>query len=111
MRNCVEIIGFAALLFCSVVGVQAAETGSGGRRLYGDAQRGKEYAERMCTSCHAIGAAGTDGAPALALLKKDPKKTDAYIRGFLVAPHKPMPPMAVTTQEIEDLVAYILGPI
>lgn len=81
-----------------------------GGRIYGDAIRGKDYVERLCTTCHAMGAGGTDAAPALALLKKDPKKTDAYIRGFLVSPHKPMPPVALTTQEIEDIIAYLLGP-
>lgn len=90
---------------------QAAPVEAGGGRIYGDAQRGKEYVERMCTTCHAVGVTGTDGAPALALLKKNPKKTDAYIRGFLAMPHKPMPPVALTTQEIEDIIAYVLGPI
>lgn len=90
---------------------EAAQVEAGGGRIYGDAQRGKEYVERMCTTCHAVGVTGTDGAPALALLKKNPKKTDAYIRGFLAMPHAPMPPMALTTREVEDIIAYILGPI
>ncbi len=81
-----------------------------GGQLHGDAQRGKDYVERLCTTCHAMGVRGTDGAPPLALLKKDPRKTDSYIRGFLFAPHKPMPPVVLTTQEIEDIIAYLLGP-
>lgn len=89
----------------------AAPGSAGGARLYGDAQRGKEHTERLCVTCHAVGATGTDSAPALALLKKDPQKTDAYIRGFLQAPHKPMPPVVLTNQEVEDIIAYLLGPI
>jgi mono/diheme cytochrome c family protein len=82
----------------------------GSARMYGNAQRGKEFVERACTTCHTLGVTGTDGAPALALLKKNPQKTDAYIRGFLFSPHKPMPPIALTNQEIEDIIAYLLGP-
>ncbi len=83
---------------------------SGSARMYGDAERGRAFVERSCTTCHTLGVTGTDGAPALALLKKNPQKTDAYIRGFLFSPHKPMPPIALTTQEIEDIIAYLLGP-
>ncbi len=88
----------------------SAEAPAGGGRLYGNAQRGQGYVERWCTTCHTLGATGTDGAPALALLKKDPKKTDAYVRGFLLAPHKPMPPLPFTNQEIEDIIAYLREP-
>lgn len=105
---------FVAVMLAACGGApapQAASAPIGGGRIYGDAQRGKDYVERLCTTCHAVGVVGTDGAPALALLKKNPKKTDAYIRGFLAMPHAPMPPMALTTQEVEDIIAYILGPI
>ena len=98
------------LTVCGSVAAAAPATPGGGR-IYGDAQRGKEYVERLCTTCHAVGSSGTDGAPALALLKKNPQKTEASIRDFLRAPHKPMPAMALTNQEIEDIVAYVLGPI
>lgn len=79
---------------------------AGGGRIYGDAQRGKADFERWCAPCHG---AGSDSAPALASLKKNPENTAASVRGFLMAPHAPMPPLALTNQEIEDLIAYLLG--
>lgn len=105
------ILAAAALLFtaCGNAAETAAPSPRGGR-LYGDAARGKTYAERWCTTCHTIGARGSDSAPALELLKKNPEKTAAYVRGFLAAPHKPMPPLSLSTQEIEDIVAFLLTP-
>jgi mono/diheme cytochrome c family protein len=105
------IRGMAIAIFTVLAAATPMGAGShaASGRIYGDAQRGKEFVERSCTTCHAMGVSGTDGAPALALLKKNPKKTDAYIRGFLVRPHKPMPPMALSSQEIEDIIAYLLG--
>ncbi len=108
-----SVMGGLALAILAACGGAAPATTAApvkGGRIYGDAQRGQEYVERLCTTCHAMGVSGTDGAPPLALLKKNPKKTDAYIRGFLFSPHKPMPPVALTTQEIEDIIAYLLGP-
>jgi mono/diheme cytochrome c family protein len=101
----------ASLTACSAPPAENAQAAplSGGR-VYGDAQRGKDYVERLCTTCHAMGVTGTDGAPPLALLKKDFGKTDSYIRRFLFAPHKPMPPVVLTNQEVEDIIAYLLGP-
>ena len=88
----------------------AAAVKAGGAKLYGDAQRGRDFVSRSCTTCHTLGDAGTDGAPPLPLLKKDPQKTGAYIRGFLRAPHQPMPPLALTNQDVEDIVAYLFLP-
>lgn len=107
--------GAAILLALTACG-NAGQTASdppvriGGGRIYGNVQNGREYVERWCTTCHMMGATGSDSAPALALLKKNPDKTAAYIRGFLLAPHKPMPPLPLTTQEIEDIISYLLGP-
>jgi mono/diheme cytochrome c family protein len=109
MRGTLIAVAAAAVIAGATPAWSAGAPPAGGGRIYGDAQRGKAYVERSCTTCHVAGASGTDAAPALASLKKNPKKTDAYIRGFLAAPHKPMPPMALSTQDIEDIIAYLLG--
>ena len=73
----------------------------------GDAARGKETAERWCSSCHAVGQAGraTDMAPSFAAIGA--RRDEDYLRGFLSRPHPPMPRLELSRQDIDDLIAYI----
>jgi mono/diheme cytochrome c family protein len=77
----------------------------------GDPIAGKEIAEKLCVSCHALGDSKviSDKTPNLAVVARDPAKTRDYFRAFLSNPHPPMPPIQLTTIEIENLSAYLVA--
>lgn len=75
----------------------------------GDPEAGRELARTWCTSCHVVDieGQGTDAGPALPALLGDRQRTEDELRGWLAAPHPPMPDLALTRQEIENIVAYL----
>jgi cytochrome c len=77
----------------------------------GDPERGRALAVQWCTSCHVVDLEGhgTDAAPALPTLLGSNLRTPDELRGWLVAPHPPMPDLDLTRQEIEDIVAYLVS--
>jgi len=72
----------------------------------GDAAKGKATAERWCTSCHVVSPSGGGGdtAPAFASIAR--MRDDTYLREVLTEPHPPMPPIALSRYQIDDLIAY-----
>ncbi|TAL03258.1 MAG: cytochrome c [Rhodospirillaceae bacterium] len=86
-----------------------ASSASSSSPVIGDPKVGAAIAQRSCASCHALGGARivSDKAPNLAVVAHDPSRTPAYFRGFLSKPHPRMPPLPLTTLEIENLVAYL----
>lgn len=110
MKNVMVV---AAILFssCLATHVLAAPASQKearpGAKQYGNAERGKEIVSMWCTGCHKMGPTADDRIPSLAALAADPKRTDGAIRNFLMEPHKPMPPLELGTQQIEDIVVYL----
>ncbi len=97
MRAIVSSLAAAALLWAAAA--RAGDTVEGGR-----------LARQWCTECHLIGPAdnlAVAAAPSFWELANDAKKTPDYLRVFLIQPHEPMPPLGLSRQEIDDLVAYI----
>ena len=78
-------------------------------RAQGDAEVGRELARAWCTSCHVVDLEGhgADAGPALPALLGDGRRTSDELRGWLAAPHPPMPDFDLSRQEIEDIVAYL----
>ena len=78
-------------------------------RAQGDPEVGRELALRWCTSCHVVDEEGhgADAGPALPALLGEGQRTADELRGWLAAPHPPMPDFDMTRQEIEDIVAYL----
>jgi mono/diheme cytochrome c family protein len=74
-----------------------------------DPADGRLLARQWCVSCHAVepGGPSPDAGPAFAALAKDPAVTPDRLRGWLVAPHPPMPDMSLSRREIESIVSYI----
>lgn len=77
---------------------------------HADAAAGERLARQWCVNCHVVdsGTARTtvpQGPPSFPAIAQhlDP----GALRAFLSHPHKPMPDLALTRAEIEDLVAYI----
>jgi len=70
--------------------------------------QGRTAAERWCQECHLVGGGvASDAAPAFAALAANPDKSEGVLRAFLAEPHAPMPPLSLTRQDIDNLVAYI----
>lgn len=77
---------------------------------YADAAAGERLARQWCVNCHLVGGGTTSttvpqGPPSFPTIAQhlDP----GALRAFLSHPHKPMPDLALTRAEIDDLVAYI----
>ncbi len=73
---------------------------------------GETLAKQWCAQCHVVDEGATPGAdagPPFAALARDPKKSESALRGFLHDPQQPMPPLDLSKQDIDDLVAYILS--
>ena len=95
----VRVAPVAVIVMCAV----------GPARAQGDAEVGGELAQRWCTSCHVVDyeGHGADAGPALPALLGDGQRTEDELRGWLAAPHPPMPNFDLSRQEIEDIVAYL----
>ncbi|MGE3335252.1 MAG: cytochrome c family protein [Rhodospirillaceae bacterium] len=97
----------AASLVASSFAAQGAQTASQAAKLYGDAGRGREVVARWCGGCHSLGATQDDRIPSFPALARNAARSEGAIRAFLMQPHKPMPPLEISTQQIEDIVAYL----
>jgi mono/diheme cytochrome c family protein len=78
-----------------------------------DAAEGRKLALQWCAQCHLVAdsqsRAPVDGVPSFVALANDPAMTDAGIRAFLASPHPPMPNIALSRQQTDEIVAYILS--
>ena len=94
---------------CIAAGALAAEPPAAQRgvKLYGDAARGAEVVRRWCVGCHSAGPSVDDRIPSLRSLAADSRRSEGAIRAFLMQPHKPMPPLEISNQQIEDIIAYL----
>lgn len=93
------------LTFSGAAFAQAAQT-----PLQGDATAGKAVAQRSCVACHALPGNErvlVDTGPTFLSIARNPERTRAYVTGWLMNPHPPMPNMSLTVREIADLAAYI----
>ncbi len=79
----------------------------------GDAKRGHELAERVCTVCHIVSpnSAGTvnPDVPTFAAIARKKDVTAEHLAGRIIVPHPAMPNTQLTVAEIRDVVAYILS--
>jgi cytochrome c2 len=92
-----------------VVGAIVA-LGIGTGNALADPRSGQIIAERWCASCHLVAqdqVRAIDGVPTFAEVARREDVTADGLRAFLSSPHPQMPDMALTRDEIRDLVAYI----
>jgi mono/diheme cytochrome c family protein len=73
----------------------------------GDPDKGRALATSWCVSCHDVspGTARTDAAPSFPTLAK--QRSPEALKGWLSAPHPPMPNLSLSRAEIDDIVAYL----
>lgn len=79
----------------------------------GDVRAGFDYARRVCAECHAILATSDPSPVAKAtpfrIVANTPGMTGTAIAVWLRTPHPTMPNLIVRGDDLENLVAYILG--
>jgi len=79
----------------------------------GDVADGLALAERLCAACHAVKhdvpGPRIAGVPSFPIIANRPDQTADRLSGRIMAPHPPMPTIALTAVEIRDLAAYILS--
>ena len=87
----------------------AALSVAAGAAAEGDAEQGRVLAEAWCASCHQVAPGGTasDAAPPFPMVANYPAMTRERLRGWLVAPHPPMPDFNLTRAEIDAIIAYL----
>ena len=75
----------------------------------GSPEAGRQLVTRSCSSCHATesSATATDNAPPFSAVAKTNKENPAWIRGWLMSPHPPMPNISLSRQQIDDIIAYL----
>lgn len=113
MQKRLAAITFGAVVLATAAGLALPVAGASQDPVEPSADRGHELAHRLCQDCHAIadGVAARNptvaGIPSFRALANQPGQTGDHIKGILIAPHKPMPDMHLTNQEILDLIAYL----
>ena len=76
----------------------------------GDVGAGRHLAETWCSSCHLMGGArqgASSGAPTFQAMANNPTITPVSLHAFLQTPHARMPDLHLTSDDIDDLAAYI----
>jgi len=101
----------AALVLLAAVA--ASPAGAQTQTAGGNAQRGREIAERLCATCHAVSASPSAtvsaDVPPFAAIARRPDATAERLAGRIIIPHPAMPAMQLTVAEIRDVIAYILS--
>jgi cytochrome c len=104
LTNALAILGF-----CMVSGIGPTQAQMG----LGDAKRGQELSQRVCSGCHSVspGSAATINAdvPTFAAIASRPDTTAERLAGRIIVPHPPMPNVQLTVAEMRDIIAYILS--
>lgn len=101
----VVVITMFVLLMASALAVRAQEVG--------DARAGQAYAQKVCGECHAV-LANQDVSPngkatPFRVVANTPGMTGTAIAVWLRTPHPTMPNLIVKDDDLDNLVAYILG--
>ena len=76
-----------------------------------DPANGRQLAERLCSSCHAVmpdgGGTVRADVPSFKSIATKPNSSPERIAGAIIMPHPAMPGVPLTRAEIRDIIAYI----
>jgi mono/diheme cytochrome c family protein len=78
----------------------------------GDVAAGRRLAETWCSNCHLLETARqatVNGVPTFHGIARMKWVTPLSLRAFLQTPHQRMPDMNLSSDELDDLTAYILS--
>jgi cytochrome c len=103
---------FYAYIAAAGICIAIAAPPSFAQRGPANPQRGHELAARLCTNCHVIDRqtsgpvrADIPGFPTIAAREG---ATAEYLAGRIIVPHPAMPNIALTADDIRDIVTYII---
>ena len=97
----------ATILMVQAAVLSAMPNAWAAAQIVGDAGRGREITSEWCSGCHLLdGKSGADSAPSLRGISAKSTRSPDFLRSFMARPHKPMPPLHLSNQNIEDVVAY-----
>ena len=94
------VLAFIAATLSAASGAGAAPAGA------------KALVQQECASCHAIepgGQSPNPKAPAFAAVANEPSATPYSLHVFLQTTHATMPNFVIKSDEIDDIVGYILS--
>ena len=78
-----------------------------------DLQEGAKWATNVCGECHAVARSQprspNDRAPTFVELANTPGMTSAALTVALTTPHAGMPMFVLTSEQRQDIIAYILS--
>jgi mono/diheme cytochrome c family protein len=79
----------------------------------GDVERGREYAQQACASCHAVQLQDLESpvseATPFKMVADKPEMTRLALRVFLQSPQPSMPNLMVEGEDADNVIAYILS--
>jgi mono/diheme cytochrome c family protein len=79
----------------------------------GDPAAGRNLAQRVCSTCHAIAEqpllSPRGPAPSFAEVARNRETTEIGLRAFLQTPHARMPNLILSREESDDVISYILS--
>ena len=80
--------------------------------LSADPIAGKSLADKWCVECHGIRANQLSpnlNAPTFPELAAEPSITEYSLRALLRSPHETMPHITFTTEQLDDIIDYIMS--
>ena len=99
-------------LACLVV-LLMISAATGEAQQFGDAQKGAAWARDVCSECHAIrtaqGRSPNPRSPSFVELANTPGMTPAALTVALTTPHAGMPMFMLSSDQRQDIIAYILS--
>ena len=111
MVRSTRLIAKAAIAIAAVCGIAVASPVSA-QTNRGDAKRGLELAERLCTGCHIVAPNSAKTAnpdvPSFPSIARRTGTTAERLADRIIVPHPAMPSTQLSVAEIRDIVAYIL---
>lgn len=97
----------------AILGFLLAAPIAAGAQEAGDKAKGLDLALRVCANCHAVAegemVSPVDAAPAFEDIADNPGMTGMALSAFLRTPHRSMPNLILSPDEISDVVAHILS--
>lgn len=105
MNRFVKMAFFSAFLGFAAAPAIAAEVGN--------AKNGMSIAREVCARCHLVEKADQSdpllGIPSFQEVAYSSSTTELSLRVFLRSPHKNMPNLILTDDELADVIAYIMS--
>ena len=100
------------ILAATILALVAAPCGAHAQTA-GDAAKGHEYVQQICSECHAIEKGRRPSpngqAPNFETIAKTPGMTAIALTAVLRTPHRNMPNIIIANEDIRNVVAYVLS--